>query len=191
MAKRNQRTECSGLEWNDFLFIIESLKRKEEFRFMLMIAAGVYLGIRANEIFNLTYSQLLNHEKFELTEKKTSKRRIMTVNPALKELVEYVIQKTNVPIDGFISANKDGKPMSLQYFNRKLRSLLKSCNVITQNYSSHLLRKTFGKRVFQLNNKSENSLIMLSKVFNHSSTAITRSYLGISQSDISQIFLSL
>jgi integrase len=191
MSKKNQRTECSGLEWPDFLFVIESLKRKQEYRFLLMITAGVYLGIRANEILNLTYDKLIQNEKFELTEKKTGKRRIVTVNPALKELAEFVIQRTNVSTNNFISANREGKPMSIQYFNRKLCTILKECNVVTQNYSSHLLRKSFGKRVWEINNKSEASLIMLSKIFNHSSISITRLYLGITSEEISSVFLSL
>ncbi len=191
MSKKNQRTECSGLEWPDFLYVIETLKRKQEYRFLLLIASGVYLGIRANEILNLTYDRLLQNEKFELTEKKTGKRRIVTVNPALKELVTFVVQRTNVQPTSFISANRAGKPISIQYFNRKLFALLKECNVVTQNYSSHLLRKSFGKRVWDINNKSEASLIMLSKIFNHSSINITRSYFGITSEEISSVFLSL
>ena len=191
MSKSNQRTECSGMEWEDFLYVVESLKRKGDFQFMLLIAAGVFLGIRANEILHLTYDQLLNNNKFEIMEKKTSKRRILTVNPALKELVQFVVGRKKVVMTDFISANKNGKPISIQYFNRKLHTILSECNVVTQNFSSHVLRKTFGKRIYYLNNKSENSLILLSKVFNHSSISITRSYLGISQSDISEVFLSL
>jgi integrase len=162
MSKSNQRTECSGMEWEDFLYVVDSLKRKGDFQFMLLVGAGVYLGIRANEILHLTYEQLLNNDKFEIREKKTSKRRVLTINPALKELVQYVVQRKNVVITEFISANKNGKPISIQYFNRKLHAILSECNVVTQNFSSHVLRKTFGKRIFFLNNKSENSLILLS-----------------------------
>ena len=191
MAKKNQRTVCTGLEWSDFLFLIESLKRKEEYRFMILIAAGVYLGLRASDIIQLKWEQLLNHDTFEVKEKKTGKSRFLTVNPALKELVQVAADKLQPPENSLLMTNRKGGPISIQHFNRKLHGIFNEYKIPAGNGSTHTLRKTFGKRIFQLNNKSENSLILLSKVFNHSSTAITREYLGITQSYISDVFLSL
>ena len=191
MAKKNQRTVCTGMEWSDFLFVVETLKRKQEYRFMLLIASGVFLGLRASDILQLQWESLLNEETFSIKEKKTGKSRLVTVNPALKELALIAAEKIRLPGIPFIATNRKGKPISIQYFNRKLHSIFSECNVAAGNGSTHTLRKTFGKRIFLLNNKSENSLILLSKVFNHSSTAMTREYLGYTQSDINQIFLSL
>ncbi|MBS1589532.1 MAG: hypothetical protein JST52_07960 [Bacteroidetes bacterium] len=57
--------------------------------------------------------------------------------------------------------------------------------------SSHFMRKTFGRRVWENNHRSEESLIKLSEVFGHSNIAITRRYLGIRQEEIADVYLQL
>ena len=47
------------------------------------------------------------------------------------------------------------------------------------------LRKTFGRQVYNMNNEnSELALVKLMKLFNHSSVAITKRYLGLRQEEI-------
>ena len=47
------------------------------------------------------------------------------------------------------------------------------------------MRKTFGRQVFsQSGDNAELALVKLSQLFNHSSTLITRRYLGISQEEL-------
>jgi hypothetical protein len=57
--------------------------------------------------------------------------------------------------------------------------------------SSHSLRKTFGRRVYEINGESEKALIQLSQIYNHSSIGITRNYLDITQEEIEDIYLSI
>ena len=61
----------------------------------------------------------------------------------------------------------------------------------TLNISSHTLRKTFGRRVYNNNNESEKALIYLSEMFNHTSLAVTRLYLGIRQEELNEIYMNL
>jgi integrase len=55
----------------------------------------------------------------------------------------------------------------------------------------YTLRKTFGKRVWEMDGQSERSLVYLSQIFNHSNVGITRRYIGIVQEDIRNIYLNL
>ena len=53
--------------------------------------------------------------------------------------------------------------------------------------SSHSLRKTFGRRVYETFGETEKALVMLSKIYNHSSVGITRTYLDITQEEIEDL----
>ena len=53
----------------------------------------------------------------------------------------------------------------------------------------HSLRKTFGRQVYTMNGEnSELALIKLMELFNHSSVAITKRYLGLRQEEILQTY---
>jgi hypothetical protein len=57
-----------------------------------------------------------------------------------------------------------------------------------KNVSIHSLRKSGARIILELHNKSDESLIKLSFVLNHSSTTITRRYLGITKEEIADIY---
>jgi integrase len=50
------------------------------------------------------------------------------------------------------------------------------------HFSTHTLRKTFSARIYKMaGDKSEDALVRLSEILGHSSTAITRKYIGLTQ----------
>jgi len=60
------------------------------------------------------------------------------------------------------------------------------------HFSTHSLRKTFGRKlVDSAGAESEMALIKLSEIFNHSSPAITRHYLGLRQEEIGEVYEGL
>ena len=63
-----------------------------------------------------------------------------------------------------------------------------------QVFSSHSLRKTFGRRVWLQEcdrGRGDQALLLLCDVFGHSSIAITKRYLGIRQEEILSVYDSL
>ena len=126
---------------------------------------------------------------------KTGKTRVITINPNLKEVIDYcqqqLIKSGSFDESGYMFSNKSGGKVTIQYINRVLHRIFEKYNVNVQNGSTHTLRKTFGKRVWEVDGKSERSLIYLSQIFNHSSIQITKRYIGITQQDISNIYLSI
>ena len=91
----------------------------------------------------------------------------------------------------FIGRKSTGQPITIQQLNRILKQSFKYFGNNIDGISSHTLRKTFGKRVYEMNNESENALIILSHIFNHSSIAITRRYIGLQQEVIQNVYLGL
>lgn len=197
MALKNQLTTCEALEWNDALRFIEHLKAIDEPRFALLAGVGFYMGIRISDILNLKWSQLLNVEVLDLKERKTRKSRRIYLNETLQDLIKACYQKLNQKntdaclSEGYVFTNRSGMKMSVQYVNRKLKTLIKKAGIACEHFASHSLRKSFGKRIYSAGGQSEHSLIMLSELLHHSSIASTRSYIGLSEMSYKQVFHSL
>ena len=58
-----------------------------------------------------------------------------------------------------------------------------------ENFSTHSLRKTFGRKVVEsAGMDAEMALIRLSELFNHRDVATTRRYLGLRQSELLETY---
>ena len=165
------------------------------YREYLLIGTGAYLGLRASDLLNLRWSDVLHRDEIIIVENKTGKARQVTINASLQEILNLVLlersRQGKFNIDQYLFANRQDKKVSIQYINRLLKKTFSDYGVKTQNASTHTFRKTFGKRVWEMDGKSERSLSYLSQIFNHSSFSIARKYIGIVQEDIRNIYLSL
>jgi integrase len=140
-------------------------------------------GLRGGDLLKLTFEDLRN-EKLTIIEGKTKKTKTIAINENIKELVnKYGKGKTGSP---FITQKKG--VVSIQHLNVQLKKLIKEKGL---KISSHSMRKTFGRRVYFQNNESEKALMYLMDLFNHSSMAITKKYLGIRQEELDNIYLNL
>lgn len=192
MSLKNQKTVCSAIDWRDFLLLLDKLKRKEKYQMLLLIATGGYMGLRISDIRLLRWKHLTEAPTIEICEKKTGKLRLITINPVLQDLANYVFDKLCKRKDDYIFCNRQGNPLSIQYINRKLHEIFFQNNIkLSKNNSSHCLRKSFALRVWESNNRSEASLLMLSTIFRHSSLSTTRLYLGIRDEEIANIYLNI
>jgi len=89
-----------------------------------------------------------------------------------------------------MGANKS-KPISITAANKRIKKVFGEYDIKSVNPSSHTLRKTFGRRVYEAHNKSEDALILLSQIFNHTQISITRRYIGLTQERISSAYTCL
>lgn len=182
------------MDWDDFKSLISKLERDNEFKFCLLIAVGVFTGLRISDLLKLRFNQFVNTEILTITEQKTKKTRRIKINTDLKEIVERIKGKMGVVDSGqFIFVNRYGtKPIDQSYVNVKLKEIFKQYNIVLEgNASSHLFRKTLGNRVLRLNNYSNEAIILLMELFSHSSPAITKRYLGIREKEILDVYDSV
>lgn len=195
MATKYCKTECTALEWEQLLILVDRLKKTTEYRFLLLICIGSYCGLRLSDILQLRWQDILEKDYFELAERKTGKHRRITINSSLKEIIVFsysnLLRKKQICAGDYIFTNRQGGVLSKQFVNRKLHSIFQYCRIKVQNGSSHTLRKTFGKRVYEMNDRSEAALILLSSIFNHNSVAVTRRYIGLSQEQIKDAYINL
>lgn len=195
MSKKNTKTTCSGIEWNAMLGLLSRLKKDKRIKEYLLIGSGSYLGLRASDLLKLKWSNVLNTNEILIIEQKTGKTRQIILSDSVKEIFEFVsnllIKEGKFNNDNYLFANRQNGNLSIQYVNRLLKKVVNDYGIKVQNASTHTLRKTFGKRVWEMDGKSERGLIYLSQIFNHSNTGITRRYIGIIEQDIQNIYLNL
>ena len=177
------------------LVLLQKLERDTEFRFMLLFAIGSYTGLRYGDLRMLKWKDLMGQDKLVLVEGKTKKERVIRINQHLAEVIERMFNKLGIENDDeLVFANKGGnKPINIQYVNRRLKQLAAKygLQIEPEEVSTHMFRKTLGRRVWEKNNHSEKSLILLGNLFNHSSVKITKTYLGIREEEIGDLYLSL
>jgi len=194
MSKKNQNTTTSYLEWDSFVSLITRLENDANYKFCLLIAIGTFTGLRISDLLTIKYSDILTDDTFTIREKKTGKERRIKISKDLKTIVNRIVQKLQIrDLNTLIFLNKYGtKAIDQSYCNVKLKEIFKQYHIKSSgNTSSHIFRKTLGRRVMFLNNYSNESLVLLMELFGHSSMSITKKYLGIRQQEIYSIYDSL
>lgn len=88
-------------------------------------------------------------------------------------------------------SNPAGEPVSTTAANKRINNVFKRYGIATQNPSSHTLRKTFARRVFEASGKNDEALMLLCEILNHEHTAVTRRYIGLTAERIKNIYLNL
>jgi len=194
MSLQGQKTTTTSMEWDQFKSLISKLERDGEYKFCLLIVIGVFTGLRISDLLQLKFSQFTGTDYLNVTETKTKKERRIKINSDLKDILERIKLKMDIKDDDqFIFVNKYGtKPIDKSYVNVKLKEILHKYDIhLEGNVSSHMFRKTLGNRALKLNNYSNESIILLMELFNHSSPVTTKRYLGVRNSEIESIYDSL
>ena len=151
----------------------------------LLIEFGVKTLLRYSDLSRISWNDILNKETLILNEKKTNKRREITLGVSLRKRIEMVYNELKTPNPDDIIFS-----YSIQYVNRILKEVGKSERIKNKNISTHSFRKSGSRFIWEYNGHSDEYLIKLSSILNHSSTSITRRYLGISKEEIKDIYQS-
>lgn len=165
--------------------LIRYFKRLGNHQMGLLIEFGVKTLLRYSDLSRIRWSDVLGKETLLLNEKKTNKRREITLGVTLRERIETTYKELGNPSPEEVIFN-----YSLQYVNRLLKEGGKDERIKNKNISSHSLRKSGSRFIWENNGHSDEYLIKLSSILNHSSSSITRRYLGISREEIKDIYES-
>ncbi|MDG3582038.1 tyrosine-type recombinase/integrase [Galbibacter pacificus] len=159
------------------------IKEEKHKNFGLLIITAINLGLRISDLLTLTFEQL-RKESFEIVEGKTGKRRKLTVNSNIKNALKHF---TDEPDNFYCFRSQKNSVYSTQQINRLMKEHFNG----GRKYTSHSLRKAFGRRVWENDNGSERSLVYLNELFNHVTIKQTKVYLGIRQEELDNIYLNL
>jgi integrase len=190
MSKKYSNTTADCLEWDNAMNLIRNLYNDEKYKLSLLIALGCFFGLRISDILALNWETILEKDEFELIEKKTNKKRVIKINSQLKKFITDCYHNlTPRSIDEYIFTSQKGTLYSIQRINVLLKSMKVDYNLKIKNFSTHSLRKCFGREIFyRSGEKAEMAIVKLSYLFNHSNSAVTRRYLGISNKELLETY---
>ena len=193
MSLKYSTTTADYLIWSDAMNLIRKLAKDGNYKISLLIALGCFTGLRISDILSLRWKQILNTSEFTITEKKTGKQRTIRLNPQLQQHIKECYEHIKpLGINAPILISQKGTIFTVQRINIILKEVKKKYRVRIGNFSCHSLRKTFGRQVYNMNSEnSELALVKLMELFNHSSVAITKRYLGLRQEELLNTYDSL
>lgn len=87
MSLKNSYVTSDYMEWDSMLSLVRKLYRDKEYRLSLLIGCGSFFGLRISDILSLTWSMLLDDERFTIIEKKTGKRREIKINSNFQKYI--------------------------------------------------------------------------------------------------------
>jgi integrase len=186
MSAKFSQTTADYLEWNQAMNLVRNLYNDKKFKMSLLISFGSFWGLRISDLLSLKWKNVYDLDEFSLVEHKTGKTREIKINDQLKHHISDCYQNIRPrSLDENIFTSQKGSVYSVQRINVILKDLKVKYNLKIRNFSSHSLRKCFGREIF--NRSAENAelaIVKLSQLFNHSNPSITRRYLGISQKEL-------
>ena len=190
MSLKYSTTTADYLVWSDAMNLIRKLAKDGNYKMSLLIALGCFTGLRISDILALRWEQILSTEEFTIIEKKTGKKRVLRLNSQLQQHIQECYEHIQpIGLKAPILVSQKGTVFTIQRINVILKEIKRKYRLKVKNFSCHSLRKTFGRQVYNMNSEnSELALVKLMELFNHSSLAITKRYLGLRQEEILETY---
>jgi integrase len=167
-------------------------EKRGKLRNQCLILLCLYTALRISDVLRLTWNDVYDFERrrvrdcIVIVEKKTGKSKQIALHKKVMRALKRYAKQAAAP-DVFLIVNKHtGKAISRVQAHRIVRAAAKALN-FNYNVSCHSLRKTFGYHAW----KNGVSPAVIMEIYNHSSFAVTRRYLGVSQDDKDAVYTSL
>lgn len=193
MSAKHSYTTADYVEWDVAMNLIRRLFKDGNYTMSLLVGCGCFFGLRFSDLSQLRWEQLLNGNTFAIYERKTGKRREIRINKGFQQHVKDCHDALGIKDDTrpcFLS--RFGSVLTIQMVNRHFKTIKVKYQIKVRNFSTHSMRKTFGRRVVDMAGAdAEMALIKLSELYNHASPMITRRYLGLRQEELGEVYDSL
>lgn len=147
----------------------------------LLFSFGVNTGLRISDILSLDIGDVKGRDYIEIREKKTNKYKKFQLNRFLKEEIDVFVE--GLPSEQPLFYTQKHCRLDRAQAYRILNKAAQAVGV-KERIGTHTLRKTFGYHFYQ----QYDDIVMLQKIFNHSTPSITLRYIGIEQEDIDEVY---
>jgi integrase len=171
---------------------VKNIKRilSDRRRDYAMFVFGINTNLRASDILRVKIGQvkyLSAGDSFELTEKKTGKKKRVTLNGSVVSAVsDYLSEcRPRADDDEFLFVGQRGR-MTTETLGRMVKRWCREVN-LKGNFSSHTLRKTWG---YHQRVTYRVDIARLMVCFNHKKPEQTLAYLGIQPEEIESVYMN-
>lgn len=182
-------------------------KEQKRYRDNMLFVVGINFGLRVSDLLRLRFCDLINQnstfkDSFAILEKKTRntrkkrKNRYVSINDAVVDAVTLYLQHNSCKLDDFLfrsesnNGKSQNKAMTKMSVERVLKAAAQACG-LDMKMSTHSLRKTFGYHQMVMSGNSSRKLLVLQKMFGHSTCEQTLDYIGITAEEIEQAYLDM
>lgn len=177
------------------------------YRDNMLFIVGINFGLRVSDLLQLRFTQLINDDlsfktTFPILEKKTKntrkvrRNRYLTINDAVMDAVTLYLEHTQCKLDDYMFRSESNrgsninKPMSRMSVDRILKEVASTLHLDVK-IATHTMRKTFAYHQMLMSNNDPRKLLLLQKMFGHSSVAQTLDYIGITGEEIEEAYMNL
>src|SRR5690554_5849046 len=174
---------------------MKAVLKEKSLRNYLLFTLGINTGLRIGDLLRFKIADVLdengNIQKYlTIREQKTGKFNSFVLNrTARKAVQEYLQILGDYDLGWYLFKSQKGKnrPISRQQAYTILNEAARVVG-IKERIGTHTLRKTFG---YWARKNGVASIEQLQEIFNHSSPAVTRRYIGFTQKEKNKIFEDL
>lgn len=181
---------------------------RKRYRDNMLFIVGINFGLRVSDLLTLRFSHLIDDQfrfktTFPILEKKTKntrkvqKNRYITINDAVCDAITLYLENTpGVKLSDYMfrgESNRCGnanKPMHRNSVERILKEVGEALG-IEAHMATHTLRKSFAYHQMLISNNDPRKLLLLQKMFGHSTAAQTLDYIGITGEEIEAAYMEL
>lgn len=171
---------------------IKAIKKllADDSRNLALFTVGINTNLRASDLREIRVSDVRHlgeGDSLELKEKKTKKRRRITLNKASVEAIQSLLRDNTYQDADFLFRSQRGtQAISVSSINRLVKGWCDDVG-LKGNYGSHTLRKTWGYH----QRLAGTDIPTLMAMFNHSTQKQTLDYLCIQDEEIQDAYLKV
>ncbi|GAA0357251.1 site-specific integrase [Bacillus horti] len=182
---------------------IRLLLRGDSLRNELLFILGINVGLRISDILKLKIKDMAKpdgvvKEYVSIKEQKTGKTKRFYLGKIVKKTAqEYLDSLPELELEHFVFKSRKGvnKAITRHQAYRIINQAAEMIGlverdaqgrIITGEIGTHTLRKTFGYHAY----KKGTDIVLLQDIFNHSSPSMTLRYIGFTEDQKQEVYLS-
>jgi integrase len=193
MAAKNQFTKSDYLPYEELKRLLDKLHKDKKYIWELYVRVSFCTALRASDVLSLTWSDIINRSSLVKREQKTGKVRKIQFSQNTQDRFDelYMLMKRPNPAELIFFNRRTGKPFTIQYINRIIKSWKEKYRIKIGNFSTHTFRKTFGRYVYDKNQNKSEALVLLNSILRHTSIDVTKVYIGLRDEEIQSVYSSI
>ena len=172
--------------------LVEFYLQKGQTRNHVLIVLGLYTALRISDILRLKWDDVYDFDRnrvrdsIDIVEKKTKKPKTIALNNNIVNALTLYATEAARP-GSFLIENANTQKAISRVQAYRIICAAGDALCFETRVSCHSLRKTFGYHAW----KSGVSPVVIMDIFNHSSLAVSKRYLGITQDDKNAVYLGI